>query len=243
MPIHDGHRQRVKDRFCQEGLDHFEEHQVLELLLFYCIPRVDTNPLAHKLLDHFGSLTNVLEAPVEELERIPGIGHNTAVFLSLVTAAGRYYQVKCASQNTALLTVEECGKYLMPLFYGRRNEMVYMLCLDAKCKVLSCKLLGEGSVNSAGVPIRRIVETALAANATSVVLAHNHPAGFAVPSDADVQTTRRVAVALDAVEIMLLDHLVIADDDYVSMVQSGRYRPQECCSMVYQEVTIWTDSN
>ena len=100
MPIHDGHRQRVKDRFCQEGLDHFEEHQVLELLLFYCIPRVDTNPLAHKLLDHFGSLTNVLEAPVEELERIPGIGHNTAVFLSLVTAAGRYYQVKCASQNT-----------------------------------------------------------------------------------------------------------------------------------------------
>ena len=67
MPIHDGHRQRVKDRFCQEGLDHFEEHQVLELLLFYCIPRVDTNPLAHKLLDHFGSLTNVLEAPVEEL--------------------------------------------------------------------------------------------------------------------------------------------------------------------------------
>ena len=243
MPIHDGHRQRVKDRFCKEGLDHFEEHEVLELLLYYCIPRVDTNPVAHRLLDHFGSLSAVMEAPVEELEKVSGIGHNAAVFLSLVTAAGRYYQVNCASNHVALTTVEECGRYLMPLFYGRRNEMVYLLCLDAKCKVLSCKLLGEGSVNSAGVPVRRIVETALAANATSVVLAHNHPSGLAVPSDADVLTTRRVAMALDAVEIELLDHIVVADDDYVSMAQSGKYRADECRAVVRQEVTEWTDSN
>lgn len=243
MSIHDGHRQRVKDRFCKEGLDCFEEHQVLELLLFYCIPRADTNPLAHRLIDHFGSLVKVLEAPVEELEKVPGIGHNAAVFLSLVTAAGRYYQINCASRNEALKTVEECGKYLLPLFYGRRNEMVYLLCLDAKCKVLSCKMLGEGSVNSAGVPIRRIVETALAANASAVVLAHNHPSGLAFPSEADIQTTHRVAVALDAVEIMLLDHIVVADDDYVSMTQAGCYRADECCAALRQEVTEWTDSN
>ena len=109
--------------------------------------------------------------------------------------------------------------------------------------MLGCKEIGEGSVNSAGVPIRRIVETALAANATSVVLAHNHPSGLALPSDADIQTTRRVATALDAVEIGLIDHIVVADDDFVSMSQSGFYRPEECCSMVYQEVTGWTDSN
>ena len=131
----------------------------------------------------------------------------------------------------------------MPFFYGRRNETVYLLCLDAKCKVLCCKEIGEGSVNSAGVPIRRIVETALAANATSVVLAHNHPSGLALPSDADIQTTRRVAVALDAVEIGLIDHIVVADDDFVSMSQSGCYRADEGCAMVYQEVTGWTDSN
>lgn len=243
MSIHEGHRHRVKARFCEEGLDHFEEHQVLELLLFYCIPRVDTNPIAHGLLDHFGSLAKVFEAPVEELEKVPGIGHNTAVFLSLVMAAGRYYQVSAASRNVMLHTVEECGEYLLPLFYGKRNETVYLLCLDAKCKVLTCKMIGEGSVNSAGVPIRRIVETALAANATSVVLAHNHPSGLAVPSDADILTTRRVAVALDAVEIGLLDHIVVADDDYVSMAQAGCYRPQECCAMLYQEVTGWTNSD
>ena len=243
MSIHDGHRQRLKERFCKEGLDHFDEHQVLELLLFYCIPRADTNPIAHELLQRFGSLSQVLEAPVEELEKVKGIGHNAAVFLSLITAAGRYYQVNCASRNVILTTVEACGRYLMPFFYGRRNETVYLLCLDAKCKVLCCKEIGEGSVNSAGVPIRRIVETALAANATSAVLAHNHPSGIALPSDADIQTTRRVAAALNAVEIGLIDHIVVADDDYVSLTQSGFYRADECCSMVYEEVSGWTDSN
>ncbi len=243
MSIHNGHRQRLKDRFCKEGLENFEEHQVLELLLFYCIPRVDTNPMAHALLDRFGSLSKVLEASVEELEKVPGIGHNAAVFLTLIIASGRYYQVNCASRNEILTTVEACGKYLIPFFYGRRNENVYLLCLDAKCKVLTCKKIGEGSVNSAGIPIRRIVETALAANATSVILAHNHPSGLALPSDADIQTTRRVAMALDAVEIGLIDHIVVADDDFVSMSQSGYYRADECCAMVYQEVRGWTDSN
>ena len=227
MSIHDGHRQRMKDRFQKEGLDHFDEHQVLELLLFYCIPRMDTNPIAHALIDRFGSLAQVLEAPVEELEKVPGIGHNAAVFLSLVMAAGRYYQVNCASRNVILTTVEACGRYLMPFFFGRRNETVYLLCLDAKCKVLSCKEIGEGSVNSAGVPIRRIVETALASNATSVVLAHNHPSGMAIPSPEDIQTTRRLAAALNAVEIHLADHIIIADDDHISMVQSG-YRFDDC---------------
>ena len=109
----------------------------------------------------------------------------------------------------------------MPRFFGRKVETVFLLCLDAKCKVLCCKEVGEGSVNSAGISIRRIVETALGANATSVVLAHNHPSGMALPSAEDIQTTRRVAAALNTVDILLADHIVVADDDFVSMVQSG----------------------
>lgn len=243
MSIHEGHRQRMKERFCQEGLSHFDEHQVLELLLFYCIPRVDTNPIAHALLERFGSFSQVMEAPVEELEKVAGIGHNAAVFLSLITAVGRYYQVNSAMRNDQVNSVEECGRYLMPFFYGKRNEVVYLMCLDAKCKVLCCKEVGEGSVNSASVPVRRIVEMALAANASTVVLAHNHPSGLAVPSDADILTTRRIAMALATVEIGLIDHIVVAEDDYVSMLQSGAYRAEECCPMVYQEVTGWTNSN
>lgn len=228
MSIHDGHRQRLKNRFREEGLDHFEEHQVLELLLYYTIPRRDTNPIAHELLKKFGSLAQVLDARPEELAKVPGMGDSAATFLSLITAVGRYYLVNRTMQETILPSIEKCGQYLVPFFYGRRNETVFILCLDAKCKVLCCKEMGEGSVNSAGVPIRRIVETALGANATSVILAHNHPSGFALPSGEDVQTTRRVAMALDAVEIELVDHIVVADDDFVSLAQSGLYSPEKC---------------
>ena len=228
MSQHDGHRQRLKERFLKEGLDHFSDVQVLELLLFYAIPRQDTNPIAHNLLEQFGSLAQVLEAPVEELEKVPGIGRNAAILLSLSTSLGRYYQVERAMNIRILRTVEECGEYLVPFFYGRRNETVFLLCLDAKCKVLCCKEIGEGSVNSAGVPIRRIVETALGANATTVVLAHNHPSGLALPSGEDITTTCRVAAALSAVEINLADHIVVADDDFVSIAQSGYYRPEDC---------------
>lgn len=232
MSIHDGHRQRLKNRFRQEGLDKFDEIQVLELLLFYAIPQKDTNPLAHRLLDHFGSLAQVLEAPAVELEKISGVGTNAATLLTLTTALARYYMVNRTAQNTVLTSTEKCGDYLLPYFVGRRNETVFLLCIDAKCKVLGCKEVGEGSVNSASVPIRRIVEMALGMNATSVILAHNHPSGLALPSGEDVQTTRRLAAALDAVDITLADHIVVADDDYVSLVQSGLYRPGGCCLIV-----------
>ncbi len=225
MAMHDGHRQRVKDRFREEGLDNFSEINVLELLLFYCVPRVDTNPLAHQLLDHFGSLSQVLDASPEELEKVPGIGPNISTFLSLMTEVGRYYQVKQAQQNEILNTVEACGNYLIPYFFGRENETVFMLCLDAKCEVLCCKKVGEGSVNSANIPIRRIVEMALGANATTVVLAHNHPSGLAIPSADDIQTTYKIAQALETVEIVLADHLVISKDEFVSIVDSKYYRP------------------
>ena len=221
MSMHTGHRQRLKQQFMKNGLDGFTDIQVLELLLFYSIPRIDTNPIAHNLLERFGSLDRVLEAPPAELMEVEGIGENAATFLSLITAASRYYQIK-RSENVKILTsVTDCGNYLLPHFHGRTNETVFLLCLDAKCKVLCCKEIGEGSVNTASISVRKVVETALSANATTVVLAHNHPSGIAVPSNEDIQTTRRIAAALSAVEIHLADHIVVAEGDYVSMVQSG----------------------
>ena len=231
MSIHKDHRQRLRDRFLKEGLDNFDELYVLELLLFYCIPRIDTNPIAHRLLDHFGSLNNVLNATAEELEKVEGIGKNTSTFLSLITQVGRYYQVKQSEPGKILRTIDQCGNYLVPYFYGREQETVFMLCLDAKCKVICCKMVGEGSVNSANIPVRRVVEMALAANATTVVLAHNHPSGLAIPSADDIQTTQRIAAALETVEIVLADHIVVSKDDYVSIAQSNYYSPTEACSV------------
>ena len=231
MSIHEGHRQRLKDRFRQEGLDGFNEVNALEMLLFYCVPRSDTNPLAHRLIERFGSFSGVLDASIEELEAVEGVGHNISTFLAFIPQLERYYNDNKNKNLKILTNVSQCGEYLRPKFINRKNEMVYMVCLDAKCKVLSCKQLGEGSVNSAGVPIRRIVDVALKMNASSVILAHNHPGGVAFPSSDDIQTTIRVSQALAGVDVVLIDHLIFADGDYTSIVDSGYYRPSES--------TIW----
>ena len=221
MSIHDGHRQRLKERFLSQGLDGFTDFQVLELLLFYAIPRRDTNPIAHELLKKFGSVRQVLEAPVQRLTEVEYITENAAILLKLAPAMLRYYQVDKVREEMPLVTIQACGDYLKHFFLGRKNETVFLLCLDAKCKVLACREVGEGSVNSANVPIRRVVEIALAEGASTVVLAHNHPSGIAIPSGEDIATTRRLYAALSTVDVILADHIVVADDDYVSMVQSG----------------------
>lgn len=228
MSVHTGHRQRLKERFLKEGLDHFEEHQVLELLLFYALPQRDTNEIAHELISKFGSLPKVLDATPEELAQVKYVGDNAATLFRLITAVARYYEVSRAMQEKRLETIDDCGQYLLPYFYQRNVETVFLLSMDAAGKVLCCEKVGEGGINSAGVPIRKVVEMAMKAGATSVILAHNHPSGVALPSCADVQTTRRIALALDAVEILLVDHIVVADGDWVSLRQSGLYRPDEC---------------
>ena len=221
MTTHNGHRQRLKQRVAEEGLDGFSDIQALELLLFYCIPRRDTNPIAHDLLDRFGSFAQVLEAPPEELQKVPGVGASAAGFLHTVLEAGRYYQVSRVKDIRVLRTLDECGEFLVPYFHGRTVETVFLLCMDAKCKVLCCKQVGEGGINSTGVSLRKLVETALGARASQVVLSHNHPSGLAIPSEEDIATTRRAAAALKAVEIQLTDHVIVAEDDYVSLRQSG----------------------
>lgn len=230
--VHDGHRQRLKKRFLEEGLDNFDEHQVLELLLFYSIPRQDTNPIAHALLAHFGTLDQVLSASPLELQKISGMGESSATFLSLLNAFCRYYNTRRPKKEIILDSLARCADFLTPYFDNLRNETVYLLCLDAKCKLLSCKKVGEGSVNSAAIPMRKIVEMALNVNATTVILAHNHPSGLAIPSPEDQLTTRQLAVALSAVDVTLADHVVVADGEGVSMRLSGWYDPNKCRLLV-----------
>lgn len=225
MGIHDNHRQRMRERFRKEGLKDFHDVNALELLLFYCIPRRDTNPVAHALLKRFGSFSQVLDASPEELTKVDGISDASAIFLNLMGDVSRFYYVSRTQTGVILNTMDKCGEYLHPRLMGLKNETVHILCLDAKCKLLSYQMLGEGSVNTAGVPVRKIVEAALSCNASSVILAHNHPSGIALPSGEDIAVTRKVAAALAPVDITLVDHLIMTDDDYVSLVESGYYHP------------------
>ena len=219
--IHKGHRQRLRQEYLQGGLDHMSDVKVLELLLFYAVPRQDTNGIAHRLLSQFHSLHGVFDATVEDLMALGGLTENAAVLVKLVTDVARKSQVSRASMEGVLTTVEACGNYLLPRFAGATEEKVLALGLDGKCKVLGCTELSRGTINSASFSIRSVVEFALRTKATSVVLAHNHTSGIAVPSREDVQTTRAVAEALALVGVELADHIVVADEDYVSMLDSG----------------------
>lgn len=214
------HRKRVKKRFLEEGLDHFDPVHALELLLFYAIPQKDTKPIARELLNRFGTYHGVLEASPDELLEIDGIGENMATFLKVVLEAGRYYDMSRTRDVKVLSNTAEYGDYLVKLFKGRCNETVYMLCMDAKCKLLCCKMLGEGDVVSINLPFRRVVEIALNVKATTVVLAHNHPSGVAIPSPEDIAVTLQLRQALATMGIDLADHIVVADNEYVSMAES-----------------------
>jgi DNA repair protein RadC len=223
---HQGHRMRMKLRFMNFGLESFDDHNVLELLLFFAVPRGDVNPIAHALMKRFGKLSNVFDAHIDELMKIDGIGENAATLIKLIPQISRRYLISRAvsSNDIYLRKSREAGQYLLPFFYGERDEVVYMVCLDCKCRVLDCREMFRGSVNAAGVSIRKIVENALNFNATNVILAHNHTSGVAIPSSEDKVTTRMVAEALSAVEIQLVDHIVVADDDFVSMSDSGFFK-------------------
>ena len=221
MGVHDGHRARMKARFVRNGLDNFDDHSVLELLLFYAVPRRDVNELAHALLDHFGTLDAVFEASCEDMMRVPGVGENVATLLTLIPQVGRRYQMAKRRQQTILRSSEDAGNYLVPLYLYERTEVVYLLCLDAKCGLTSCKEVGRGVVNAAEVSVRAIVETALSQKAVSVILSHNHVDAYALPSREDELTTRRIRDALLLVGITLADHIIVCGEDYVSFADSG----------------------
>ena len=223
MGIHDGHRARLRARYIEEGLAHFNEIDTLELLLFYAIPRRDTNELAHLLLQQFGSLDGVLGATTGDLCAVPGISENTAVLLHLFNDVAR----KCEISRQSIRIVnssQDAGTFLLPYFYGLRDETVYLLCLDAKGKMLDCRALFKGSANGVAIAIRKIVEVALSVNATSVIMAHNHPGGLALPSAEDRAATLRIRAALQNLDIVLIDHIIVADQDFISMADSGLFQ-------------------
>ncbi|MDP4181072.1 MAG: DNA repair protein RadC [Bacillota bacterium] len=222
--MHEGHRKRLKERFLREGLDSFESHQVLELILFYCIPRRDTNEIAHNLIKKYGSLSGVFEADIKDLETTEGIGENSAYLLSLIPSiARRYFNDKWGTKPVIDSSVK-AGQFAVSIFMGRTYEAFYLICLDSQNRVNFSALIQEGTINESPVYPRLIVETALRHQANSVILAHNHPGGSMKPSQADIEVTERIRVALEAISIFVIDHIIVAGDKYVSFAEKGLIR-------------------
>lgn len=216
---HIGHRQRLRGRFITSGLDGFNEHEVLELLLCYAISRRDVNGLAHKLIERFGSLSAVLDAPVGELMAVEGVGEQAAVLIKLIPQITRKYQLSGidAAKRPRLDNVNKAGSFMIPYFQGLTEEFVYLLCLDNQCRLIHMEVCGHGGESFAVTSSKRIVELATRFRATSVLLAHNHPDGVPVPSREDITVTRSIAEALCLVDIRLADHIIVSGNEFSSM--------------------------
>ena len=227
---HEGHRQRMKERFLVNGLDGFSDHEILELLLFYAIPYRDTNPLAHELVKHYGSWMQVVNANYHDLLTVPGVTPHVASLLTLVGQAGiRYFRDVTMGDVVQLYDTDMMAEYLIPWFLGERDESVVLISLDNKRKVLNTTRVFEGNVNSAQFNVRLAVQQALRDNATQIVLAHNHPNGFCFPSDADVATTAYLTEVLEPLDIQLIDHLIICEGDCLCMSKL------ECSKHIFQK--------
>ncbi len=218
MSLNDGHRERLRRRFRNEGLDSFEPHEVLELLLFYVIPRSNVNHIGHRLINRFGSLAGVFNASYDELMTVDGIGEHAALYLKIMPAVCRRYLLSSVQDKgiTPLSNSSLAHEYAAPYFIGRTVETLYVICLNNSGIPVECCYISEGTINATQVDMRKIVEAVVRNNAVAAILCHNHPDGIARPSPEDIAVTKKAGEILESIGVVLLDHLILVDGDFVS---------------------------
>ena len=216
--VHSGHRSRVKERFCETGLSSFADHNILEFVLFYSVPRKYTNVLAHNLIEHFGSLHAVFEASVERLMEVPGISYNSAVLIRLFPEVNKRYMLSKQGKRPSLNSVDIAAEYAASLFIGDSVESFYIICLDSNNRVICCEKHSSGSVTSTDVRISTVIDCAVCHKAVGVILAHNHPSALARPSHDDISTTNKIKEILDRMQIKLIDHIIVGRNGKCSSI-------------------------
>lgn len=226
---HAGHRQRVKERFLSEGLDNFSPHNILELVLFYTNKRKDTNVIAHKLIDRFGSFAKVLDAPFEVLCEVPEVGRETATLLKMIPELSKMYLISKNEMNKMILDRESAISTLSPLFIGKDKECLAAAFLGGTGEVLTCRILSEGDNNTVVMDVSRILYEVTANHADAIVIAHNHPNGYAVPSVDDIEITDNLANLLREMRVGLCDHLIFGRDGVLALSQCEQYPRDYFC--------------
>lgn len=218
---HTGHRARMKERYAETGLQGFSDKNVLEMLLYFSIPRKDTNELAHDILEHFNSFTGVMEASREELMQVKGVGEHTADLISLVTQVNKYYMERKSIENEKVFSSSVAGEFFVAKFAYEVNESAYALMLDGNNKMITCRKISEGVVNGTDISIRALCELALKYRASSVIISHNHPTGILMPSAEDEHCTQLIKNALKVIGIRLSDHIIVGGGSYISLAKYG----------------------
>ena len=221
MGTHDGHRQRLKEKFLATNGAGLEDHELLELLLFYSVPRINTNEQAHDLINSFGSLKGVFDADVKELCKVDKIGDASSTLIKIVSALISRYSIQGEDPRQKYTTFSQISTYLQGLFVGQSSERVYMLLFNNSMRLIKAVLVGEGAVNMATLSTNIAVRSAVEYNASYVILAHNHPAGLAIPSSDDVQTSYTMKSAFKIIGLTMIEHFLIADGKCVPILRSA----------------------
>lgn len=219
---HDGHRERLRERFMKTGFDGFEAHEILELILFYSQPRGNTNETAHALIDRFGSVRGVFDADEKELAKVKGMGNQSVVFLKLVLQLAKAYDLS-HSDFEYLDTTKKICAYFFSSFKNIRKEQLQMVCLDDRLRVIGRFVVAEGGLSIVPLNTRKIVEQCIRSECEMIIIAHNHPNGTATPSKEDISATTRLAKALRDVGIELLDHVIVDAKTAISMYDEGYF--------------------
>lgn len=213
--LHRYHRLRMKNRFLRSGLEGFEPHNVLELLLFFAVPQGDTNELAHILLNKFGSISNVFAAPYSELIKIKGVGAHTATMLKLMPELFKVYvKERTDTDGKKSFTVEDAANLLVPLYVTCEKEVVRALYFDNRMCLVENAVIFEGDVNSANLSYKDIATIALTRGLPNVIIAHNHPHGTPIPSMEDLTTTAKLKESFAMFNINLVEHIIVAGKQY-----------------------------
>ena len=208
-PSYLGHRERIRNKFRAEGLDPFLDHEILELLLTFSVPRKDTKKLAWSLIKSFGSFNNVLEASDYNLRQVKGVGPQSALLVNLIKDIMVRYNRNKLKERRSILNQEQLYDYVLSHLQEKKTECFEVLFLDIKLKLIATEILVEGDVDKATIPIRKLMELVLKHGAKSIICVHNHPSGDPTPSDEDIAITQRIKDALDTVSTAIADHIIV----------------------------------
>ncbi|OJU08689.1 MAG: hypothetical protein BGN88_00290 [Clostridiales bacterium 43-6] len=214
---------RMRERIINSSLDGLAPHEIIESLLFYALPRVNTNEIAHDLINAFGSISGVFDASYEDLLKVKGIGANAATLIKMVPIMCRAYIGDKYSDGEILGSTELSGQYLQRKYIGILEETPSIVLMDNKCRVINWCIIGHGSMAAADINVRKVIEFAVRCNATCTILCHNHPSGVALPSRQDIETTRVIINALKTIHVAVVDHIILGGNDFVSLADSAEY--------------------
>ena len=209
--MHEGHRKRMRDKFLKQGGDAFLTHEILEMVLFYALPRCNTNEIAHALIDKFGSFRGVLDAEMEELTEVKGIGDSAAMLIQLLSVTNRLYFQEPQDKVQRFETLSAAREFGISRFIGMPHEDIYALLLDNQLRKIECIRLGRGAVNHVPFDLTELYRHCLARKASAIILYHNHPRGFTTPSREDVEITYQIQGKLSDINVCLLEHFIISD--------------------------------